>query len=201
MGTIQPSQQILSSGTPVVVRNAVPQDAAGIIEVMRDVFDEREYHLSILDDFTGTEAELRTSIQKFIDDPGKLMLVADAGGRIVAIMEFENDYRTRMKHRGTVWMSIASGMREQDLGTIIALHGWRWAENNPLIEKVYMHVLHTNTRSIGLCRKLGFVEEARLRNDVKLGPGLYADVVILSRYAREQQHVAGNGARAVEGRP
>lgn len=187
MGRIEAIEYALPSKEVVVIRNPVPDDAVAIIAVMRGVFDERAYHLSTPEDFKLTEDEQRQAIQKSLDDPGKLMLVAEikAKGEIVAILEFENDYRQRLKHRGTVWVSIASHMRDQDLGTSLGVQGWKWAMANPLIEKVSMHVLHTNERSLALCRKLGFVEEARLRKDVKLGPGEYADLVILSRTVRE----------------
>ncbi|WP_394826505.1 GNAT family N-acetyltransferase [Pendulispora albinea] len=187
MGSVDPCTYTLSSNESVLVRTAAPDDAAGIIHVMKDVFEERDYHLSVPDDFKGTEEEQQAWIQKFIDDPGKLMLVAEKDGVVVAVLEFENDYRQRMKHRGTVWISILRDMRSRDLGTALGISGWRWVQNNPLIEKVYMHVLHTNTRSLGLCKKMGFVEEARLHHDVKLGPGQYADVVILSQHARPHE--------------
>lgn len=184
MGRVDAREYTLASQDKVLVRNAEPDDAAAIITLMKDVFDESEYHLSITEDFKTTEEEQRQWIQKFLDDPGKLMLVAEADGKIVAILEFDNDYRQRLKHRGTVWVSIASGMRNRDLGTALGIHGFQWVGTNSLIEKVYMHVLSTNERSLALCRKMGFVEEARLRKDVKLGPGKYADLVILSRFIR-----------------
>jgi RimJ/RimL family protein N-acetyltransferase len=186
MGRVDARQYNLSSQEPVLVRNAQPDDAAKIIHLMKDVFDESDYHLSITEDFKTTEEEQRQWIQKFLDDPGKLMLVAEAGGKLVAVLEFDNDYRQRLKHRGTVWVSIASDMRSRDLGTALAIHGLQWVANNPIIEKVYMHVLSTNERSLGLCRKMGFVEEARLKKDVKIRPGEYADLVILSRFVREE---------------
>jgi len=186
MARIEASEHVLPSKEVVVIRNPRPDDAAAIIAVMRDVFEERAFHLSTPEDFKVTEEEQRQAVEKFLDDPGKLMLVAETkGGEIVAILEFDNDYRQRLKHRGTVWVSIASHMRDQDLGTALGIIGWKWALGSSIIEKVYMHVLHTNERSLALCRKLGFVEEARLKKDVKLGPGEYADLVILSRILRE----------------
>jgi RimJ/RimL family protein N-acetyltransferase len=151
---------------------------------MKSVFDESDYHLSVTEDFKATDEEQRKWIQKALDDPGKLILVAEAGGKVVAVLEFDNDYRQRLKHQGTVWISIASHMRDRDLGTVLATHGWKWVRANPLIEKVYMHVLQTNERSLGLCRKMGFVEEARLKGHVKLAPGRYVDLVILSAAVR-----------------
>lgn len=185
MGSIQTVEHSLPSNDKAVIRAALPGDAANIIRLMRDVFEEGAYHLSTPEDFKVTEDEQCQMIEKFLGDPGKLMLVAEVAGQIVAILEFDNDYRQRMKHRGTVWISIASHVRDQDLGTAMGIHGWKWAVANPILEKVYMHVLHTNERSLGLCRKLGFVEEARLHKDVKLAPGEYADVIILSKQLRE----------------
>ena len=184
MSRVEPREYFLSSQEPVLVRTAEPDDAAAITAVMKDVFDESDYHLSVTEDFKATEEEQRKWIQKALDDPGKLILVAESGGRIVAVLEFDNDYRQRLKHQGTVWVSIASHMRDNDLGTVLASHGWSWVSENPLIEKIYMHVLQTNERSLGLCRKMGFVEEARLKDHVKLAPGRYVDLVILSRAVR-----------------
>jgi RimJ/RimL family protein N-acetyltransferase len=185
MSRIDPHEYHLSSKEPVLVRNAEPDDANAISALMRNVFDENDYHLSVTEDFKATEDEQRQWIQKALDDPGKLILVAETGGQIVAVLEFDNDYRKRLKHQGTVWISIASNMRDKDLGTALATHGWRWVRDAQLIERVYMHVLETNKRSLALCRKMGFVEEARLKGHVKIAPNHYVDLIILSSTVRQ----------------
>ncbi len=181
MARVEPVEHRLKSGAVATIRNPRSEDATAIIALMRDVFEEGAYHLSTTADFKVTETEQKEMIEKSLADPGKLMLVAEVGGEIMAILEFDNDYRLRLRHHGTVWVSIGQAARDQDLGTALGIHGWAWAQRSELIEKVSMHVLATNERSLALCRKLGFVEEARLKGDVKLGPGSYADLVILSR--------------------
>jgi RimJ/RimL family protein N-acetyltransferase len=51
-----------------------------------------------------------------------------------------------------------------------------------LIEKIGLSVFATNLDAIRLYKRLGFVEEGRQPREIKLGPGEYADNVLMYRF-------------------
>jgi RimJ/RimL family protein N-acetyltransferase len=57
-----------------------------------------------------------------------------------------------------------------------------WAEASPLIEKIGLSVFATNVDAIRLYQKLGFAEEGRQPREFKIGPGEYADGVLMCRF-------------------
>ena len=58
------------------------------------------------------------------------------------------------------------------------------AENHPEIEKVSLGVLSTNARAIPLYRSLGFVEEGRKIDEVKIGNRYVDDILMYKRVKR-----------------
>jgi len=55
----------------------------------------------------------------------------------------------------------------------------KWAELNPYIEKISLGVFSTNESAIALYKKMGFVEEGRKINEIKLNDKQYIDDVLM----------------------
>lgn len=55
----------------------------------------------------------------------------------------------------------------------------KWAKYNPYIEKISLGVFSTNERAIALYKKMGFVEEGRKINEIKLHDNEYIDDVLM----------------------
>jgi ribosomal protein S18 acetylase RimI-like enzyme len=56
----------------------------------------------------------------------------------------------------------------------------RWAQRNPRVEKVELHVRSSNEPAIALYRSLGFVEDRRKTRRLKLGPNEYVDDICMA---------------------
>jgi RimJ/RimL family protein N-acetyltransferase len=178
---IEAHEVTLATGQKIAIRDARPEDAGALIALITDVFAEQRFHISVPEDFGMNETEQRATIEKIIADRDRLLIVAEENGRLLGFLEVERDARQRLRHRATVWMSIAKEVRGHELGTLMGMAAFAWAQRTPSLEKACMQILHTNERSLALTKKFGFVEEARLHREVKIGPGEYADLVILSR--------------------
>ena len=59
-----------------------------------------------------------------------------------------------------------------------------WAEENPFIEKVSGSVLSTNKGAIALYKKIGFSEEGRKVDEVKIH-NTYIDEILLYKITRK----------------
>jgi len=78
-------------------------------------------------------------------------------------------------------MMVLKEYRGLGIGKLLIGNLLKWAEHNPYIEKISLGVFSTNERAITLYKKLGFVEEARKINGIKLHDNEYIDDVLMYR--------------------
>ena len=88
--------------------------------------------------------------------------------------------RKRIKHVGTLGMTVAKDYRNQGIGKAMLSELLQWAKNNPLIEKVTLEVFETNKHAIALYKQLGFKEEGRMIKGIKINDFTYYDVIIMA---------------------
>jgi RimJ/RimL family protein N-acetyltransferase len=182
MGIISTRTFALKHGGAFEVRSARPDDAAVLIEHAKAVLAEGLFGVSQVDEFTFTLEQEREWIQQHNDNPGDLALVAEASDSVVALLFFESGLRKRQAHRGSLHMSVDRAWRGKGVGEGLLNALMEWARENPLIEKVGLSVLSSNTRAIGLYKKLGFVEEGKRPREIKMGPGEYVDEILMFRF-------------------
>jgi len=174
----------MKNNQPLLVRAAVADDAARLLEVAQAILAEGEFTITEPDELPLTEEQERQWVSLHVDAPGKLLLVSEIAGSVVGLLSFENEGRKRIAHRGTLHLSVLKEWRDQGIGRALLLSLIRWAEGQNLIEKLCLSVFATNDRAIGLYRKLGFVEEGRCPRAVKVGPGQFVDEVLMYRFVR-----------------
>jgi RimJ/RimL family protein N-acetyltransferase len=61
-----------------------------------------------------------------------------------------------------------------------------WAKRNSSVEKIELLVRATNERAIRLYSRLGFVEEGRMRNRVRLPDGSFVDDVAMAWFPKHR---------------
>lgn len=174
----------MKDGSMVMIRTALPNDAARILELVYAVFAEEEFTLSTLDDFHNTEEQETSWLQKNLDDPGKLVMVAEADGHIIGMLSFHNGERKRIAHLGEFGISVCKVWRNRGIGRALLSTLILWAQQHPLIEKVCLEVFATNVGAIALYESLGFQSEGRLRREIKLGPGAYVDTIRMALFVK-----------------
>jgi RimJ/RimL family protein N-acetyltransferase len=182
MATVPTRQFTSGLGGPFTIRSARPDDAADLIAYIKAVAQESEFLIIQSDECPHTEDEERQWVQARLDGPGKIILVAEASGNVIGVLDFDNGSRKRISHRGTLGMTVRKDWRGRGVGTALLQCFIHWAEANPLIEKVGLGVFSTNEVAIRLYRKFGFIDEGRQPKEVKLGPDEYVDVILMYRF-------------------
>jgi RimJ/RimL family protein N-acetyltransferase len=167
----------------VIIRNPTVDDAHGFVEIMRSVAREGEYTLAEPDEVDWTDQTKRQDILASLNNPGYLDLVADAGGKIVGFLEFENGHRRRTQHSGMFSIFVRKGWREQGIGTALIGALLEWATDSPIIEKVTLAVFSTNVRAFAVYQKMGFHVEGRCPRDMKVGDE-YIDSILMYRFVK-----------------
>ncbi len=172
----------LRTGESVTIRSAQPDDAAQLIAYVHSVLAESPHFLLEPDEFDFTEEQERQWVQDHLDGPGKLIVIAEVLGAVIGCLSFENGLHRRFFHRGSVGVSVRMAWRGRGIGTALLQSLLDWAEANPLIEKIGLSVFANNVDAIRLYKRLGFVEEGRQPREMRLGPGEYADNVLMCRF-------------------
>jgi RimJ/RimL family protein N-acetyltransferase len=181
MSAIEPYAYASSTGKTVRIRTAQPSDAPAIHSITVQAIAEGAYHISEPQEFTFTTEEVEPWIRQHAEHPAQLMLVAEVDDEVVGIIHFEPGARKRQAHAGELAMNVATAWREQGIGRRLLEALIAWAQNHPQIERVGLRALSINQRALHLYETVGFVEEGRRIQAIKLGPEQYADEIIMAR--------------------
>jgi RimJ/RimL family protein N-acetyltransferase len=184
MGEIQSYTCAAKAGQKVLIRAAHSSDALAIQTITAEAIAEGAYHISEPEEFTFTIAEEEAWIRQHAEDPAQIVLVAEGDGEVVGLIHFETGARKRQAHVGELAMNVAPAWREQGIGRCLLDALIAWATSHPQIERVGLRALSINSRALHLYTSVGFVEEGRRIQAIKLGPGEYVDEVFMSRPVR-----------------
>jgi RimJ/RimL family protein N-acetyltransferase len=119
-------------------------------------------------------------IARWIDRHSKatdeaMFIVADEHDRCVGhVALYKIDHRVRSAELG---IALATSVSGKGLGRACTRFALEYAFDPLNLHRVYLEVLATNERAVGLYRSLGFTEEGRLR-DAQWRNGRYVDVLL-----------------------
>jgi RimJ/RimL family protein N-acetyltransferase len=181
---IAPPTRVISllDGPDVRVRAAAPDDAAGVLEVLRKTAAELIYTVVRPEELDVDEARQRSTIRRSADDTGCLFLVAECDGRVVGYLDFSNGRKQSARHAGTFSVYLLDGWRNHGIGRALVEALIEWAEASPVIEKLTLAVFSTNKRALALYEKCGFLVEGYCPRDMKREDGTYVDSVLMYRF-------------------
>jgi RimJ/RimL family protein N-acetyltransferase len=179
-----PQSLRLSDSSALLIRRATPLDAPQLLDHIRQVLQEGDSFVSTLAEFRATEAHYREYIASCMDKNDKLLLLGILDGQLAGLIDFSADARLRAAHTGTFELSVAERFRRRGVGRMLIQALLRWCEESPVLEKVYLAVLSSNVPALSLYQRLGFREEGRLVDAIKLGPAHYCDEVLMGRMVK-----------------
>lgn len=185
MALVSPRSFCTPQGDLVTIRTALPGDAAAILAYVRRRLQEDEFYVLLPEEFDKNEEQERQWLQEGVEAPGKLNLLAEAPCGLIGMLNFENGPRKRLAHRGSFGLSLAPPWRRLGVGAALLSELLAWGQRHPEIDKISLSVYAANHGAIALYQKLGFVEEGRRPKELKLGPGHYADEVLMYRFVSE----------------
>jgi ribosomal protein S18 acetylase RimI-like enzyme len=174
----------LKTGESVTIRSACPDDALDLLALGRAVIAESVYGAVTTDEFDFTEEQERAWIRRHLDDPARVLLVAEISRQVIGMLAVESGQLKRLAHRAVLHMSVKPEWRSRGVGIALLESAIEWARTHPVIEKLCLAVFATNSRAIGLYRKLGFIEEGRRPREIKFGPDQYVDDIQMYRYVK-----------------
>lgn len=181
----QPPQMFTAhNGKQVAIRSATPNDAADTLALKLSLLREGVADALLPEECHFEVAQERVWIEATTSHPTSLMLVAEADGGLVGIIYFRCDEAYRCRHTGEFGMGLYSTWRSQGIGSALVQTLLDWAKSQPEIEKVGLRVYDINPKAAALYKKLGFVEEGRLKNHLRVAQGKYSDAILMAKFVK-----------------
>lgn len=170
---------LTSQPTPVIVREARPEDAPALIAYFRRIFAEPGINLiTEVDEFSPTVETESRYIREMARAANSLFLVAEFDDRIIGQLTLEGGKRRNVRHSAVLGITIADGWRGQGVGRRLIDYALDWARETGILTRIELHVFARNEGAIHLYETCGFVVEGRRRESV-LRDGEYLDDLIM----------------------
>jgi RimJ/RimL family protein N-acetyltransferase len=154
----------LRDGGSVVIRRATPQDAEVHIANTNAIAGERVYLMT--ETFARPVDEIERQFRD-ADPSAELWLLAELEGRVVGGANFRRGRWTKNAHTADLGVALLPSARGRGIGEALLREGFGWARSVG-IRKLKLGVFASNERALAFYLKLGFVVEARLKNEVVL---------------------------------
>jgi len=145
---------------PILIANATDADAATVVAMYRRVLEEGRWFITYPDEFKGTEASQAKIIREWNQEPNSRFMVARIGTRIVGAISVTGGNKDRIKHVGMIEVFVDRNARGQGVGRALMEAAMVWADNNPILRKLSLHVFEDNLRAVALYKNLGLRSRA-----------------------------------------
>jgi RimJ/RimL family protein N-acetyltransferase len=160
------------------IREANLDDAPTLLQFMSDL-NEECLPFIYRRECARTLEEERSFVQKLLDAETSTLLVAEAGGGVVGVLDFRAGRHEQRAHAGEFGVSVARNWRRRGIGGALIGELERWAKSRS-IRRIELHVFSNNAAAIRLYEKLGFAFEGRQMEAVEVG-GSYIDVIGMAK--------------------
>lgn len=163
----------------VVIREAVPKDAEGILAHLSSTALETGY-MTMGEEGPGiTVEEEQEQLAKLYESDNNVLLVALIDGKIVGTASIHGSSSPKLKHIGEVGIVIAKEYWGFGLGTTMMEELIYWANEQSKLKRLELTVQARNKTARHLYEKLGFQLEAIMPRGVR-DNGEYLDVCLMS---------------------
>lgn len=139
------------------IRALIPENARSVLLLLENVFRLSQTTFTSHEDFSFTEEQERAYLQRF-SPPPNLALGAFEDEHLLGIICLEQFPLLRMRHRGTISISVHPDHQSRGIGT--QLLATLLAQANPALRNLEASILSNNPASEKLFRAAGFQLEA-----------------------------------------
>jgi hypothetical protein len=171
----------------VTIRHAKVEDAHVIAEAEREIAKEPGFFCSQPSELT--DENVANTISTFLKDKTGVYLLAECEGKIVDHAFLEPLQPESLRHIADLNIAVHLGWQKKGIGTKLLEHIIEWAKKSGVLEKIQLNVRASNLSAISLYQKMGFREEGRIKNRVKLR-NRYIDDVIMGLDLRDQHQAS-----------
>lgn len=179
-----PQMVTLRSGAQVTIRPATMDDAAETLSLKLSLLREGVADALLPEECNFDIQQEQLWINQFLVNRLGLMLVAEADGNILGFIYFSAVDAFRCRHTGEFALGMYETWRKQGLGKVMIEALMAWIKQQPEIEKLCARIYDINPAALAVAEKMGFVEEGRLKNHLRIAHGKYSDVVLVAKFLK-----------------
>lgn len=169
------------------IADATTADASAIIAFMNRVGGESDNLTFGKDEFFIQDAPEEAKLIARQQNQGGFMLLAwvdisrkKGGPQLVGLLSVDRGARTRLRHRGTLMLSVLKEYWHQGVGTRLLQQGVVRAESDQTLDVLALEVRSDNAHAIRLYERFGFERTGTNRGLLKIAGTLY-DTHLMSR--------------------
>lgn len=171
----------LKNGKTAILRSPIKEDAQAMIDYLNIIGGESDFITFGKNEFSMSveaEQDYIERINSMDNSKNVLIIIED---EIVGIASITSVQKERMKHNGTLGISIRKKYWSIGLGSEIMNYLIDWAKSNKITKKINLLVREDNIRGVKLYEKFGFEKEGLLKKDICVN-GVYYNTIAMGLY-------------------
>ncbi len=160
----------------IIIRNAKVEDAQSIVQAEQEIAQVPGYFCSQPSELS--EENVKKTISNIDENGDGVYLVAEHNKQIVGHAFLLQLDLESLHHVAELTVVVHKEWQEKGIGKKLMQKLIVWAQNSNTVEKIELNVRATNIRAISLYKQMGFHEEGRLKNRVKIGHKYIDDLIM-----------------------
>ncbi len=169
----------------VIIREAKESDAKAIIDYLKENQDRFLYMISRTEEMKLDEDYEKQMIKLHAQRENCAFFVALEQDKIIGMLNFVGGNRSRDMHDGEFGLSVKKDYFGRGIGSGLMENLMRWGQNNQVIRRMTLFVMHSNKRAINLYKRFGFSIEGVRRKAVRFEDGRVQDLIMMGILKRE----------------
>ena len=146
---------VLKNGQTAVLRSPRVEEAAEMLEYLRDVAEETHFILREPEECTETFEQEAAFLESINASGGSVMIVCEVNGEIAGNCQLSLKKRLKVRHRASVAIALRKKYWGLGIGTVFFREMIGVAREHG-VEQIELEFIEGNDRARGLYEKMGF---------------------------------------------
>lgn len=171
----------LKNGKTAILRSPNKEDAQAMIDYLNIIGGESDFITFGKNEFSMSVEAEQDYIERVnsMNNSKNVLIIIE--NEIVGIASITSVQKERMKHNGTLGISLRKKYWGIGLGSEIMAYLIDWAKSNKITKKINLLVREDNIRGVKLYEKFGFEKEGLLKKDMYVN-GVYYNTIAMGLY-------------------
>ncbi|GAA0100587.1 GNAT family N-acetyltransferase [Paraclostridium bifermentans] len=171
----------LKNGKTAILRSPIKEDAQAMIDYLNIIGGESDFITFGKNEFSMSVEAEQDYIERVnsMNNSKNVLIIIE--NEIVGIASITSVQKERMKHNGTLGISLRKKYWGIGLGSEIMVYLIDWAKSNKITKKINLLVREDNIRGVKLYEKFGFEKEGLLKKDICVN-GIYYNTIAMGLY-------------------
>lgn len=169
------------NGKTIILRSPIKEDAQAMIDYLNIIGGESDFITFGKNEFSMSVEAEQDYIERVNNMNNSKNVLIIIENEIVGIASITSVQKERMKHNGTLGISLRKKYWGIGLGSEIMAYLIDWAKSNKITKKINLLVREDNIRGVKLYEKFGFEKEGLLKKDICVN-GIYYNTIAMGLY-------------------